>query len=82
MPPTEQACRLAELRRGRYGDLLARHVVLLCAAGRSPTESAAVLVCSRSSVYRVGKAARAGRLAGALEGAGAEGSRRGGGGQR
>lgn len=63
---------LAELRRVRYGYLLALHVVLLCAAGRSPTEIAAVLFCSRSSVYRVVKAYRAGRLAGALEGAGAE----------
>lgn len=44
---------LAELRRARYGYLLALHVVLLCAAGRTPTEIAAVLFCSRSSVYRI-----------------------------
>jgi transposase len=50
----------AELRRARYGYLLALHVVLLCAAGRTPTEIAAVLFCSRSSVYRVASAYRAG----------------------
>jgi transposase len=53
---------LAELRRARYGYLLALHLLLLCAAGRSPTEIAAVLFCSRSSVYRVVKAYRAGSL--------------------
>lgn len=63
---------LAELRRARYGYLLALHVVLLGAAGRSPTEIAAVLFCSRSSVYRVVKAYRAGQLKGALEREGAE----------
>src|SRR5712691_5627135 len=63
---------LAELRRARYGYLLALHVLLLGAAGRSPTEIAAVLFCSRSSVYRVVKAYRKGDLAGALESEGAE----------
>jgi len=53
---------LAELRRARYGYLLAVHLLLLCAAGRTPTEIAAVLFCSRSSVYRVVKAYRAGSL--------------------
>jgi transposase len=53
---------LTELRRARYGYLLALHLLLLCAAGRSPTEIAAVLFCSRSSVYRVAKAYREGRL--------------------
>src|ERR687888_2329323 len=53
---------VAELRRARYGYLLAVHLLLLCAAGRTPTEIAAVLFCSRSSVYRVVKAYRAGRL--------------------
>src|SRR5215212_7444831 len=53
---------LAELRRARYGYLLALHLLLLCAAGRSPSEIAAVLFCSRSSVYRVVKAYRAGTL--------------------
>ena len=43
----------AELRRARYGYLLALHVLLLCAAGRTPTEIATVLFCSRSSVYRI-----------------------------
>jgi hypothetical protein len=51
---------LAEVRCARYGDLLALHILLLCAAQRSPTEIAAVLFCSRSTVYRVVKAYRAG----------------------
>ena len=51
--PSEQAQMLAELRRARYGELLALHILLLCAAQRSPTEIAAVLFCSRSTVYRV-----------------------------
>jgi len=63
---------LAELRRARYGSLLALHLLLLCAAGRSPTEIAAVLFCSRSSVYRVVKAYRAGRLEGVVASEGAE----------
>src|SRR5215470_11696005 len=58
----EQARMVAELRRARYGYLLAVHLLLLCAAGRSPSEIAAVLFCSRSSVYRVVKAYRAGTL--------------------
>jgi Homeodomain-like domain-containing protein len=62
IPPAEQARMLAELRRSRYGSLLASHVLLLRAAGRAPTEIAAVLFCSRSSVYRVVKAYRAGTL--------------------
>ena len=62
IPPAEQARMRAELRRARYGYLLAVHLLLLCAAGRTPTEIAAVLFCSRSSVYRVVKAYRAGRL--------------------
>src|SRR5262249_7047539 len=53
---------LADLRRARYGYLLAMHLLLLGAAGRTPTEIAAVLFCSRSSVYRVVKAYRAGSL--------------------
>jgi transposase len=43
---------LAELRRARYGYRLALHVLLLCAAGRTPTAVATFLFCSRSSVYR------------------------------
>lgn len=61
---------LAELRRARYGYLLALHVLLLGAAGRSPTEIAAMLFCSRSSVYRVVSAYRAGSLGWAEEVAG------------
>jgi hypothetical protein len=52
----------AELRRARYGDLLALHVLLLCAAGRTPSEVASVLFCSRSSGYRIVRAYRAGTL--------------------
>jgi transposase len=52
----------AELRRARYGYLLALHLLLLCAAGRTPSEVASVLFCSRSSVYRIVRAYRAGML--------------------
>jgi len=62
IPPSEQARMLTELRRARYGYLLALHLLLLYAAGRTPREIAAVLFCSRSSVYRVVKAYRAGTL--------------------
>ena len=62
IPPEEQAQMLAALRRTRYGYLLALHILLLCAAGRNPTEIAAVLFCSRSSVYRTVRAYRAGTL--------------------
>jgi putative transposase len=62
IPPEEQAQRLAVLRRVRYGSLLALHVLLLCAAGRTPTEIAAFLFCSRSSIYRIVRAYRAGTL--------------------
>ena len=40
IPPAEQARMLAELRRARYGYLLALHLLLLCAAGRTPSEMA------------------------------------------
>jgi transposase len=53
---------LTALRRARYGYLLALHVLLLCAAGRTPTDIAAVLFCSRSSVYRIVRLYRAGEL--------------------
>jgi transposase len=59
----EQAQMLAALRRARYGYLLALHVLLLCAAGRTPSEIAAYLFCSRSSVYRTVRAYRTGTLA-------------------
>ena len=52
IPQHEQEWMLAELRRARYGSLLTLHVLLLCAAGRTPTEIATFLFCSRSSVYR------------------------------
>ena len=43
----EQSRMRAELRRARYGYLLALHLLLLCAAGRTPSEVARVLFCSR-----------------------------------
>lgn len=61
IPPAEQAQMLTELRRARYGYLLAVQVLLLCAAQRTPTEIAAVLFCSRTTVYRVVAAYRAGQ---------------------
>jgi len=60
--PDEQTQILVALRRARYGYLLALHILLLCAAGRNPTEIAAVLFCSRSSVYRTVRAYQAGTL--------------------
>jgi putative transposase len=63
IPKEDQARMLAALRRARYGSLLALHILLLCAAGRNPTEVAAVLFCSRSSVYRAVCAYRTGTLA-------------------
>jgi transposase len=62
MPPEEQAQMRAILRRTRYGYLLAFHILLLCAAGRTPTAIAAFLFCSRSSVYRIVRADRTGSL--------------------
>jgi len=53
IPQEEQDQMRAALRRARYGYLLAWHVLLLCAAGRHPTEIAAFLCCSRSRVYRI-----------------------------
>ena len=50
IPMAEQARMGAELRRARYGHLRALHLLLLGAAGRSPSEIAAVRCCSRSSV--------------------------------
>ena len=63
IPTEEHAEMLAALRRARYGYLLALHLLLWCAAGRTPTDIAAVLFCSRSSVYRPVRAYRAGSLA-------------------
>ena len=62
IPPAEQVQMRAVLRRTRYGSLLAFHIILLCAAGRTPTEIAACLFCSRSSVYRIVRAYRTGSL--------------------
>jgi putative transposase len=62
MSASEQDQMLATLRRARYGYLLALHVLLLCAAGHNPTEMAAFLFCSRSSVYRIVRAYRNGTL--------------------
>jgi transposase len=53
IPQAEQAKMLSQLRQARYGYLLALHVLLLCAVGRTPTEIATFLFCSRSSVYRI-----------------------------
>lgn len=62
IPPSEQELMLAEVRRARHGYLLTLHVLLLCAAGRTPTEIATFLFCSRSSVYRVVRAYHAQQL--------------------
>ena len=62
IPAAEQEALLRELRQGRYGHLLAIHILLLYAAGKNPTEIADFLFCSRSSVYRSVKAYRAARL--------------------
>ena len=60
IPVAEQAQMLRELRAARYGYLLALHILLLCAQGRTPSEIAEFLLCSRSSVYRVVAAYRHG----------------------
>jgi len=52
IPAPLQEHMLAELRQARYGHLLALHILLLCAMRRTPSEIAAFLFCSRSSVYR------------------------------
>jgi putative transposase len=62
IPLEEQVRMRTELRRARYGYLLALHLLLLCAAGRTPSAVASVLFCSRSSVYRIVRAYRAGTL--------------------
>jgi transposase len=62
IPEEEQAEMRATLRRARYGYLLALHLLLLCAAGRTPTDIAHFLFCSRSSVYRTVRAYQAGTL--------------------
>jgi putative transposase len=62
IPPEERRQMVAALRRARYGYLLALQILLLCAVGRTPTEIAAVLFCSRSSVYRTARTYREGTL--------------------
>ncbi len=62
IPLDEQAQMLKELRAARYGHLLAVHILLLCAAGWTPTQIAAALFCSRSSIYRLVADYRAGHL--------------------
>jgi putative transposase len=62
LPQAEQAAFLAAIRRSRYGYLLAIHILLLCSRGKSPTEIADFLMCSRSSVYRTVRAYRKGTL--------------------
>jgi putative transposase len=62
IPEEEQVQMLAALRRARYGSLLALPVLLLCAAGRHPTDIAAFLFCSRSRIYRIGRRYRAQQL--------------------
>lgn len=54
---------LREIRRVRYGHLLALHIVLLTAYGKTPTEISTFLFCSRSSVYRAIAAYRKGTIA-------------------
>jgi hypothetical protein len=56
IPPEEPTEMLAALRRARYGSLLALPSLWWCTMGRHPTEMAAVLFGSRSSVYRVVRA--------------------------
>jgi transposase len=60
--PEQQAWMLRELRRGRYGHLLALHILLLLLRGKTPSEIADFLFCSRTSVYRACDAWRDGSL--------------------
>lgn len=78
MPPStrhdlaqgEQAQMLGALRRAGYGYLLALHVLLLGAAGHTPTKIAASVCCSRSSGYRTVRAYHAGTLGVTFDAAG------------
>jgi transposase len=70
IPAEEQDQMLAALRRARYGYLLALHVLLLCAAGHNPTEIAAFLFCSRSSIYRIVRLYRTQKLGFTVDAAG------------
>ena len=62
IPVEEQVEMLRELRAVRYGYLLGIQVLLLSAAGNSPTEIANVLFCSRSTVYRAVESYSSGKL--------------------
>lgn len=62
IPTEEQELMLNELRQARYGYLLGLHILLLCASGRTPSEIADFLFCSRSSVYRTVAAYRTGKM--------------------
>lgn len=62
IPEAEQAERLKELRRHRYGDWGARHVLILCARGFNPTVSAKVWLCARTNVDRLVEAYLKGTL--------------------
>jgi transposase len=62
IPQEEHAQMRASLRRARYGYLLALHILVWCADGRTPTAIAAVLFGSRSSVDRTVRASREGTL--------------------
>jgi hypothetical protein len=73
MSTDEQEQMLSALRQALYSYLLSLHILLLCAAGHTPTEIAAVLFCSRSSVYRTVAANRRGKFAPCWEGAGPHG---------
>jgi putative transposase len=63
IPSAEQEWMLRQLRASRYGGLLALHILLLCARGKTPTEIADCLFCSRTSIYRARAAWQAGTLA-------------------
>ena len=62
IPQAEQDAYLTAIRRSRYGYLLALHILLLCARGKTPTQISEFLLCSRSSVYRAVTAYRRGTL--------------------
>jgi hypothetical protein len=56
MPVGEQARLRAEVRRARAGSLVALPLLLLGAAGRTPSAIAAVLCCARASGSRGARA--------------------------
>ena len=60
--PEQQDWMLRELRRCRYGHLLALHILLLLLHGKTPSEIADFLLCSRTSIYRARDAWQDGTL--------------------